>query len=286
MSLTQATLAGAFVGRSAKTRRMPWFSQTPLLIVHTASAFFQATSAATAHTKGAWAQAFSSTSADTGLILLTAAGTSATATDASYMVDIGVGAAGSEVVIAQDIAVGGLGFSQTLMFALPVFVASGSRVAVRIQGAALNTGQFPSLLLARTADMHLTPRVVDTLGAVTATSRGTALSGASGSYTEIVASTSNPYQAMQLIASNGTKTGINSNFRLTIATGAAGAEVDFGTVDLQQNSSGVISLRGNPSPQPPIFGCAIPAGSRIAVKHDISANPDRIQVQAIGVPFR
>lgn len=286
MSLKQATLSGAFIGRSAKTVRMPWFAQTPTMIVHTYVAFSQASFPATPHTKGAWTQITASTTADTGLIIVNFSGTAGIATDASVLFDIGVGASGSEVVIASDLAVGGIAFSQSLHFSLPVFIAAGSRIAARAQAATTTTAGSIQWMLARTADMHLTPRSLDTLGVVSSTSRGIALSGASGSYTEIVAATSQPYQAMHLMASAGGKTGINSNFRLTLAVGSAGSEVDIGTVDLTQASGGSVNPVANPTPQPAIFGRVVPAGSRISVKHNISANPERIQAQVIGIPFR
>lgn len=286
MSLARASTAGTMPGRSLKTVRMPWFASSPTMIAHTLVGFSQPAFPATAHTKGAWTQIVSSTTSDTGLIVVNYNGTAGIATDASVLFDIGVGAAGSEVVVASDLAVGGIGFSLTPHFSLPIFIPAGSRVAARAQAAATTTAGAASWLLLRTADAHLTPRSVDTLGVVSSTSRGIALAGASGSYTEIVASTSQPYQAMQLISSAGGKTGINSTFRLTLAVGAAGSEVDIGSVDLSQASGGSIALVGNPSPQPAIFGRVVPAGSRLSVKHNISANPDRIQAQVIGIPFR
>lgn len=286
MTLSRATLAGTLPGRSLKTTRMPWFASSPMTIAHTLVNFSQPTFSSTAHTKGGWAQIVGSTTSDTGLIIVNYSGTSGIATDASVLFDIGVGAAGSEVVVASDLAVGGIGFSQTPHFSLPIFIPSGSRIAARAQAAATATAGSVQWLLFRAADAHLTPRSVDTLGVVSSTSRGVALGGASGSYTEIVASTSQPYQAMQLMASSGGKTGINSNFRLTLAVGAAGSEVDIGSLDMNQGSNGAINLVGNPSPQPAIFGRVVPAGSRLSVKHNISANPERIQAQVVGIPFR
>jgi hypothetical protein len=286
MSLRQAAFSGTLPGRSLKTARMPWFASSPTMIAHTWVNFSQPAFPATAHTKGAWTQIVSSTPSDTGLIVVNYNGTSGIATDASVLFDIGVGASGSEVVVASNIAVGGGAFSQTPHLSLPIFIPSGSRIAARAQAATTATAGSVTWLLFRAADAHLTPRSVDTLGVVSSTSRGIALSGASGSYTEIVASTSQPYQAQQLIASAGGKTGINGTFRLTLAVGAAGSEVDIGTIDLNQGSGGQITLLGNPSPQPAIFGRTIPAGSRLSVKHNISANPERIQAQVIGIPFR
>ena len=281
MSLRQATLSGAFIGRSAKTVRMPWFANTPTLVTNSSALNLTISAPSTTNTKSAWTQVVSSTSGDIGLLMFNASGTTFTG-DNGCMIDIAVGAAGSEVAIASNIPIG----AQTLTMQIPVFIPSGSRVSMRGQAAVASVSFFPNFFFFNTADGHLTPRSVDTIGALTATSRGTALSGASGSYTEITASTASPYQAMFLVPSNALKTGNSANVRLTLAIGAAGSEVDIGSIELLSNSNGNIVSNTNVNVPLMMFGRPIPAGTRLSVKHNFASNPDRIQVAIIGVPFR
>ena len=281
MSLKQATLSGAFIGRSAKTVRMPWFANAPLLVTNSSALNLAISAPATTHTKSAWTQVVSSTSGDIGLLLFSASGTSFTG-DNGCLIDIAVGAAGSETAIASNIPIG----EQTLATQIPVFIPSGSRIAMRGQAAVASVNFFPNFFFFNTADGHLTPRSVDTIGAVTSTSRGTALSGASGSYTEITASTASPYQALCLVPSNAQKTGNSTICRLTLAVGAAGSEVDIGSIELFSKSNGQILANTNVNVPLMIFGRPIPAGTRLSVKHNFASNPDRMQVAIIGVPFR
>lgn len=290
MSLRQATLSGAFVGRSAKTVRMPWYASGSRLLFVNDHPFPPATTTGTTlNTKTAWTQYIASTSADANLLYYTPAATQY-ATDSAAMVDIGIGAAGSETVIVPDLPIGNWGFSNVPAIPIPVFVPAGSRVAIRAQtGSASRSVVGYLALLDAESNSHITPRAVDVIGGVPATSRGTALAGASNSYTELASSTTKPYQAFVVIPSSATVSGgINGNFRLTLARGAAGAEVDLGFVSFSQGSNGSLSNAGmnNVGYGYMIIGTPLPAGVRLSIKHNIASSPERLQVAIIGVPFR
>jgi hypothetical protein len=288
MSLRQATLSGTMPGRSLKTLRPAWFSGGQSIIVTEYMGYTSVTTPSTANTKSSWVQAFSSTAADTGLLYLTVTGTQGYGSENSILMDIGVGAAGSETVIAQNIAVSGYLYTGSFSFPIPLFIAQGSRVAWRVQhGLASKTiAGIMNFGFAKTPDAAVTPRSVDTIGANTSTSRGTALAGASGTYTEITSATNQPYQALMVVPSNATTSGTAGAFRLTLASGASGSEVAIGTTDFQQNASGNVYPLQNQNFPMALVSRHIPAGTRLSVAHNMSSGPGNVQVVIIGVPYR
>ena len=286
MSLTRASLAGTLPGRSLKTARMPWFANGQTLIGADTTGFTSGSTPATPNTKGGWVQIIASTSADCGLIMLAGIGTQS-ATDRSVLVDIGIGAAGAETPIVQNVPIGGADYSVPIQLPLPVFVPQGSRISWRGQ-AALASASFAGIVSVntyRTGDNTFTPRSLDTLGASTSTSRGTAMSGAAGTYTQITSATPQPYQALLIVPNTGDTTGLpNANCTLTLGVGPAGSEVPIGTVVVRTNGGTV--LPANYSQPFMLSGRSIPAGTRIAVAHTLSSNPQNLQVAVIGVPYR
>ena len=283
MSIRLPGIAGS-VGRSAKTARMPWFASGATLVDIGYNGYAGVTSPATAHTKSAWVQLFASTAADAGAMWMVLPGMQATGDNGALM-DIGVGASGAESVIASNLAFGGTAYSNSMGPLIPVFIPSGSRVAYRVQCASASRVCSPSVALFAAPDLHLTPRSVDVIGTSTATSRGTALSSTSGAWQEIVSATTQPYQAFVLLPSAGSESGINGTMRMTLGHGAAGSESDLLTVDISQDSAGVIS---SPSQNVPFYWCGkgLPAGSRLAVKHNVASNGNRVECCVVGVPYR
>jgi len=245
------------------------------------------TASATAHTKGSWAQLIASTSAECTALGINIGNVAVSNADTAMLVDIGVGAAGSEVVRVENIAVGGATLlargSGGLFFMLPLRIAAGSRIAARCQSVRTSgTGVIHCAPMAMGAS-HVVPTAVDVLGASTADSRGTAMSGASGTWVEITGSTARDYSAVLVIPSIiGTTITTARAVRYTIGIGAAGAEVAIGSTLADYTTLERVQTYGA-SPYLPM-SYRIPAGSRIAVQHDIAANPGQIAACVIGVP--
>lgn len=267
---------------------VPWFYPlagmrplgTQFLALATAAA------SATAHTKGTWTQLIASTSAESGLLMVRADGVSTAATETSMLLDIGVGASGSETPIMENLAIGGAsvssGASNGLLAPLPVRIPSGSRVSCRIQALIpSDTCTVSASLFAMNAQQML-PTSVDVIGTDTATSRGTAFSGASGSWTQITASTSQRYRALFAVPSVIGTDIVSFNTALEIAVGAAGSEVEVGRVYVDYRNTESVFHVSRVFYAP--IACDIAAGSRLSVKTPVSADPDRYGVCLIGVP--
>lgn len=285
MSIKQAALSGSFIGRSAKTLRMPWFASgcQPVFVAESGFPPLTATGA-TLHTKTAWTQYIASTPAAANLLLYSPAG-NVYATDSSVLVDIGIGAAGAETVIVGNLPVGNWAFSNIPPITIPVRIPAGSRISLRAQTGSASRNIYNYMAIFSSGDQDLTPPSVDVLGGDTATSRGVALAGASGSWTQITSSTARPYQAFAVVPSNGQTVGINANFRLTLGVGAAGSETPIGTVVFNQNSGGNLGPTSQISYAYIVIGRPLQAGQRLSIQHNIAANPDRLQACVIGVPF-
>jgi hypothetical protein len=130
-------------------------------------------------------------------------------------------------------------------------------------------------------DYSVAPISVDTLGANTATSEGTNMSGASGTYVEIVASTTRAYRAVVLVPNVSSNDILNLTVTYTVATGAAGSEADLGSrIFTYNNAEFVVPNTSNDS----LIPANIAAGTRLSVKHTIASNPDRYGVTLIGIP--
>lgn len=266
---------------------VPWFypfaNMRPLTVPNATAI---ATASATAHAKGAWLQLIASTSADAGLLMIRAESVATAATETSMLLDVGVGAAGNETPIMENLAIGGAqvssGASNGLLAPLPVRIPSGSRISCRIQALIpSDTCTVVATLFAINARQML-PTSVDVIGTSTSSSRGTAFAGALSSWTEITASTSQRYRGLFLVPSVIGTDIVSFTDDLEIAVGAAGSEVEVGRVYVDYRNTEAV-FHGCPFFYAPI-ACDIPAGSRLAVKTPVSANPDRYGVCLVGIP--
>lgn len=275
---------GIGIRRSPKTAVIqPWFRRGTFVQVGTDIAYGKATFGASAHTKGAWGQAVASTASDVSLVALTITSNAVSATDTSALLDIGVGAAGSETVIVPDIASGAL--AGPLPFMLPVAIPSGSRIAIRAQSIRTSPSFLEAgVTLFGTSDYKLTPSSLDIIGIDTTTSTGTAMSGASGTWVQITASTAKDYQNLVLVHSSSSSDIASINVLYTVGVGAAGSERAIGNSLVRYNSTESVNWN-NGMAIAPLSGEPIPAGSRIAVRHNIAANPGRYNVCLLGVPY-
>jgi hypothetical protein len=246
------------------------------------------TANATTHIVGSWTQilADTATTETAGLLMLFCNSTTAAATDTGLLLDIGTGASGSEVVRVQSLAI-----SQQAVFhtAIPIRIPGSTRVAFRVQSSVASRTLSGGCALFATPFADRLPLSVDVLGTSTATSVGTAMSGASGTWVEITASTTRDYQALVVVPSlSDTNSGANANVRYDLGVGASGSEVAVASVQWGYSTTPTAGATNTASIAPGlggVFGGFVPAGSRIAVRHNVAANPGRIDACVIGVPY-
>jgi hypothetical protein len=279
-------LQKAYLGSTALFADKPWFydiNGTSITGANTNTV--NVTSSATAHTKGSWAQLIASTSGASNFFICFLQSVSVAATDTATLLDIGIGASGSETAIASNIAVGGAG---NVTIVLPVNIPSGTRIAARIQGVrssqtlSINQNTFTANISGSAASLF--PPSVDVLGTDSATSTGTAMSGASGTWVEIIASTGDDYMGLAVIPSvSDTDTANLPDVRFTLGVGAAGSEVAIGEISASVNVSESVTGRAITNALP-IFGREVAAGSRLAIRHNIAANPSKYDACIIAVP--
>lgn len=253
---------------------------------------------ATANTPGAWVQyiannVIASTDIIHCLHIQAIGNNQAAGSDNSMLLDIGKGAAGSEVIVAQDIAVGGLwnsgGAGPTLH--IPLRIEGATRVAMRVRAAVGSRVMTVQNIFASGASdvspfADRLPVSLDTLGTSTATSTGTAMTGSSGTWTQIAASTTRDYQSL-IVVPSGPASGsglTQTQFRLDLGIGAAGAETTVAYYSGFYQSTGIIFPHAFAAPAS-VYGGFVPAGTRIAVSHNLAANPERVCACVIGVPY-
>jgi hypothetical protein len=256
------------------------------------------TSGASANTAGAWVQVLANNVVSAGdtivcMNIRCIGNNQVNGNDNSVLMDVGIGASGSETVVASGIAVGG-GVNSAgtgCNFAFPVKIPGATRVALRIQCAqATRVYTLQQMVFSgQIADSKFAdqlPTSVDVLGTDAATSAGTAMSGASGTWVEITPSTSKEYQALALIPSGPQDTtgGAAATVSLDLGIGAAGSEQVIAHAGCLLNVNGVIFPFDSNNTHS-LFGGLIPAGTRIAVRHNQAASPGRVAACVIGVPF-
>lgn len=280
-----ALLQKAYLGATPLFRNEDWFEDGAFKIVDS-PANVTVTANSSAHTKGSYSQIIASTSANASFLFVQVSGIGAAATNTAVLLDIATGASGSETVIASNIAVGGAAAAaglSGLFVGFPIKIASGTRIAARIQGVV--TGGETAVLTLNTidaGDYATAPTSVDVIGGDTATSQGASFSGSSGTWVQATASTSQAYRAVGLVCStHDADSGNNLNISFEVGVGASGSEVSFGatrfTLDNSERSSSV-------APFAYLFGRNIPAASRLAVKHNIASSPGKYGFVLIGIP--
>jgi hypothetical protein len=278
-----ALLQKGYLGATPLFKERSWFEDVSGKPINDSGAV-TVTANSNAHTKGAWTELIASTSANASLLVLDI-DADITNTDSATLIDIATGAATSETAIISNVAIGGAVRSSlrpTFAFAVPFKIASGTRISARIQSVV--TGGKTASVVARIFDMgdySYAPTSVDVLGTSTATSEGTAMSGAAGTWVEIISSTANTYKALVIVPSTTAPAIAGSLFvEYVTGQGALGAEQEIGRLVAQYNTDETCGIS---SIYPTLVGTQIAAGTRLAVKHDIAANPDRYDVTLIGI---
>ena len=290
---TKPSLRRRLISGQSVRMAMPasWLSGMGNTVLTYSTSGVGVTASATANTVGSWQQIISNTAIAANntvtLLQLGGAATPGTGIDNSLLMDVGIGAAGSETVVVERLAVnqGGIALN------IPVRIPGATRIALRARAATGSRGvSFGTIissgeLSGRSA--QAVPTSLDVLGTNAATSTATAMSGASGSWIEIIGNTTQDYQALILFQAGPASAGTGQTqvlYRLDMGIGASGSEVQVATLGgLFAGNSSVTSRE--PSTLNSIYGGFVPAGTRIAVRHNLAANPERITACVIGVPY-
>ena len=271
-----ALLQKGYLGSTPLWRDILWYQGSGGVLNDSAAATI--TASATAHTKGAWTQIIASTSANSSYIHVDTSGVGATGVNTAMLLDIATGASGSETAIVSNIAIGA---ATGVELSFPFKLASGTRLSARIQAVVTSDTASVRVSTINAGDYDASPTSVDVIGGDTATSEGIRFSGASGTWVQATASTSRAYRAVAIVLSGHDATLGNVTGNYGVGVGASGSEVEFGTCRHG------FTANENSSTAPPylhLFGRSIPSGSRLAVKHPISANPERYGFNLIGIP--
>lgn len=280
-----ALLQKGYLGSTPLWKNKDWFEDGAYKIVNS-SAQVTLTANSSAHTKGSYSQVIASTSANSSFLFVQVYNINTSATNTAVLLDIATGSAGSETNIASNIAVGGAAATAGLaglFVGLPVKIASGTRISARIQSV-VTGGKTAAIVLNAidAGDYNTAPTSVDVIGGNTSTSQGISFSGSSGTWVEATASTSQAYRAVGIVCSVHDSDAANVNSATyEVGVGGAGSEISFGSTRFTFTSS---EQSGNEPPFSYLFGRNIPAGSRLAVKHNIAANPSKYGFCLIGIP--
>jgi len=185
-----------------------------------------------------------------------------------------------------DIAIGGAGASvggnvSTLAFGVPYKIPSGTRIAARIQS--LITGGKTAVVNVWTFDMgdyNYAPTAVDVIGTSTATSTGTAMSGSSGTWVQITASTSNAYRAVVIVPSTSDASCASVIVEYRLGVGASGSEQEIGRTFVSFSNAEACSTLSRFSS---IISGSIPSGSRLSIRHNIASSAGDHDITLIGI---
>lgn len=241
-----------------------------------------ATASATPHTPGSYAEIDASLSGDAGGVFLRlTANTASSGTNSSTVIEIATGASGSEVAWAT-VAIGYLITEEQLY--VPGFIASGTRVAVRVRS---NTAsKAVSAIYTFLASPTTAPGAPVTMGGtnIATTSRGVSITApgslnTKGAWTEIVASTSAAFTSLMVgcQADGDTSTAVAGTL-VDIGIGAASSETvlisDIYLVWATNESFKYWS--------PATFGVSIPAGSRLSARYQRADANNPLDVILVG----
>jgi len=241
------------------------------------------TASSTAHTKGSWSQLIASTSANASYIIIDAGDVNTSGANTATLLDIGTGASGSETTLIGNVAIGSATRTAPrapFAFGVPIQIPSGVRLSARIQSVVTSKTATIRIFTFDLGDYAAAPTSVDVIGTDTATSAGTAMSGASGTWTQVIASTTRSYRAVVAVPSASDTVVAGITIQFTVGRGAAGSETEIGRVfgqfsDIETAGMGVL---------PTLIPASVASGTRLAVRHDIAALPGPYDITLIGIP--
>lgn len=225
-----------------------------------------------ANTKGAYTTLIASTVGDASAVIVTVLN-DATASN-SMFVDIAVGAAASEQVIISNVMLdGAILINSTQIF--PVAIPSGTRISARAQTTGATNSVRVMVMVLDDGMIGRAGSVVDSIGALTATTIGTSVdAGASantkGAYAQIIASTAVDYGAFcfHMDSLGRSAVGTSNNQLIDVAVGGAGSEqVIISNYPMALQNGNTVGCAWSPW-----FEMDIPSGTRIAVRSQASSN--------------
>lgn len=248
---------------------------------------FTLTTGATPHDLTAYTEIVASLSQNVQTLMIQIGANSQNGVNSSCLMNIAIGGAGSETVVVANLDVGMKAQNFTNQIIIPLKLDKGTRVAVNIQSAvALKNYTFKFVFGKNDKKMRAMQGYVDTYGADTANSRGTAIStpgstNSKGSYTEITSSTNQAYQGFFITVGGVDATAISAGGQgVDIAIGSVGnetiIEADIPTV--------TATSEGVDLPVPALFRKHIPKGTRISARFSRSIT-SQLDIIFHGIPY-
>ena len=233
------------------------------------------TADATVHTKGSWVQLVASTPFDVTMIIVGGGDTGTSGTNTAQLTDIGVGANPNEKVSIANIPTGygSLDIVGNRVATFPVAIPSGTRISARMQATITVDIVDIRLYMFGGSSWSSLPtfQTIDTIGAVTASSSGTSISG--GSIVEMIASTAEDYKALGYgVDGGGASSMSNATPNLELFVGAGAAEKTLIDNILIQSSTTEKINRAMPSQGILPIELDIPAGSRLSAQQSGTSN--------------
>ena len=227
------------------------------------------TAHATPHTKGSWVQLVASAPFDVTLLGVGVAGqTGSSSTNTSQLTDIGIGA--TEVVLIDNIPTGynsltfDFGGAGPAWF--PVEIPSGTKISARMQALiTVDTADIQLFMFGKSSWSSVPMfQSVDTIGALTASSHGTNISG--GGIVEIIASTAEDYKALGIGVDGGGSTSMGTDTLIELFVGAGAAEKTL--IDNLQYFTGATETMEKTVPPQGIIPMEmnIPSGTRLSAQ--------------------
>jgi len=210
------------------------YRQSNLSSITTTTIGTSVAAAGSAHTKGSWVQLIASTAQDCYWIDVYGCNTTTSATNARGLLDIGIGANPNEVVLIPDLLMGSIGSAQTTggpwrEYHFPLYIAAGTRISARFQSAIASKACGTTVVIRggpeRSGDLWSGSQVT-AYGITAAASSGVSVtpgvSGAFGSYTQIVAATTSQHQCLVVGAQSGSSTAMAvQTYVAAVGVGAA-----------------------------------------------------------------
>jgi len=228
------------------------------------------TTGATSSTKGSWAALIASTAFDSYLVHIIASTYGASATASEGSLDIGIGGAGAEIGLIANLLMGycgGVGLPKEWLF--PLYIPAGTRISARAAGVRTSTAMRVGISCwggIGVPPFRIGGRVV-TYGMSTVPDGTTVTpgaSGAEGSWTEIVAATSEDHFALcPSFQASADTTLSGNNLWLDLGIGAAAAEEQIGGPFIFTTTA--LEAMSGPNPVLPVF-YDVRSGSRLVIR--------------------
>ena len=232
------------------------------------------TASATADTKGSWVELTSATTFPSEVLYLRLA---AQTTCIPTYVDIGVGAAASETVVLSNMQAPSTADGSVMR--IPIRIPTGVRVAARCQATVGSSAVWVSgTLESANWDRPVGFGRCTTYGF--GGSYGAVVSGGGahtkGSWVEVTSSTTNDISHLMVAITSADTTLSNQFFMFDVGVGSAGSEVVRIANQSFHTTSGEVL-----TPSFFSYDVHIPAGSRIAIRHQSILTSDNVLIYMV-----